>query len=74
VYRWDKQPVPVPATFTFSILNSFSEKSFVVDVNEKRMFGHAPGNSKVSPPPPQTLFNVTSRGIWGISHLVWKSL
>jgi hypothetical protein len=47
MYRWDKQPVPVAATFTFSILNSYSEKSFVVDVNEKRMFGHSPGNSKV---------------------------
>jgi len=46
LYRWDKQSTPVPATFTFAILNSLSEKSFVVDVNEKKMFGHAAGNSK----------------------------
>ena len=45
-FRWDKQLTPVPATFTFAILNSYSEKAFVVDVNERKMFGHAPGNSK----------------------------
>jgi len=46
LYRWDKQTTPVPATFTFAILNSLCEKSFVVDVHEKKMFGHAAGNSK----------------------------
>jgi len=46
LYRWDKQTTPVPATFTFALLNSFSEKAFVVDVNEKKMFGHSQGNSK----------------------------
>lgn len=46
LYRWDKQTTPVPATFTFAILNSLREKSFVVDVNEKKMFGHSAGNSK----------------------------
>lgn len=46
LYRWDKQTTPVPATFTFAILNSVSEKSFVVDVNERKMFGHSAGNSK----------------------------
>ena len=46
--RWDKQLTPVPATFTFAILNSYQEKAFVVDVNERKMFGHAPGNSKVA--------------------------
>lgn len=46
LYRWDKQPTPVPATFTFSLINSHKEKAFIVDVNEKKMFGHAPGNSK----------------------------
>jgi len=46
LYRWDKQSTPVPATFTFSLLNAFREKAFVVDVNEKKMFGHSPGNSK----------------------------
>ncbi|XP_023340387.1 protein roadkill [Eurytemora carolleeae] len=46
LYRWDKQLTPVPATFTFAILNSYQEKAFVVDVNERKMFGHAPGNSK----------------------------
>jgi len=46
LYRWDKQTTPVPATFTFALQNSCAEKSFVVDVNEKKMFGHAPGNSK----------------------------
>lgn len=46
LYRWDKQTTPVPATFTFAILNSLREKSFVVDVNEKKMFGHTTGNSK----------------------------
>ena len=28
--RWDKQTTPVPATFTFAILNSLAQKSFVV--------------------------------------------
>ena len=37
---------PVAATFKFSLLNSASEKSFVVDVSEKKMFGHSGGNSK----------------------------
>ena len=46
LYRWDKQPEPVAATFKFSLLNSANEKSFVVDVSEKKMFGHAAGNSK----------------------------
>jgi len=46
LYRWDKQTTPVPATFTFAILNSLEQKSFVVDVNEKKMFGHSAGNSK----------------------------
>jgi len=46
LYRWDKQTTPVPATFTFAILNSLAQKSFVVDVNEKKMFGHSAGNSK----------------------------
>lgn len=46
LYRWDKQPEPVAATFKFSLLNSNNEKSFVVDVSEKKMFGHAAGNSK----------------------------
>lgn len=46
LYRWDKQTTPVPATFTFALLNSYSEKAFVVDVNEKKMFGHSQGNSK----------------------------
>lgn len=46
LYRWDKQSTPVPATFTFALLNSYREKAFVVDVNEKKMFGHTPGNSK----------------------------
>lgn len=46
LYRWDKQATPVPATFTFSLLNTASEKCFVVDVNERKMFGHTPGNSK----------------------------
>ena len=45
-YRWDKQVEPVAATFKFSLLNSASEKSFVVDVSEKKMFGHSGGNSK----------------------------
>ena len=45
-FRWDKQPEPVAATFKFSLLNSAGEKSFVVDVAEKKMFGHAGGNSK----------------------------
>ena len=31
--RWDKQTTPVPATFTFAILNSLREKSFVVSQN-----------------------------------------
>merc|ERR1712038_667077 len=43
---WDKRPEPVAATFKFSLLNSAGEKSFVVDVAEKKMFGHAGGNSK----------------------------
>ena len=46
LYRWDKQQTPVPATFTFAIINAYKEKSFVVDVSEKKMFGHAPGNSR----------------------------
>ena len=46
LYRWDKQPDPVAATFKFSLLNSNNEKSFLVDVSEKKMFGHAAGNSK----------------------------
>lgn len=46
LYRWDKQTEPVAATFKFSLLNSSSEKSFVVDVSEKKMFGHSGGNSK----------------------------
>jgi len=46
LYRWDKQVEPVAATFKFSLLNSASEKSFVVDVSEKKMFGHSGGNSK----------------------------
>ena len=37
---------PVAATFKFSLLNTASEKSFVVDVAEKKMFGHSGGNSK----------------------------
>ena len=45
-FRWDKQTEPVAATFKFSLLNSSSEKSFVVDVSEKKMFGHSGGNSK----------------------------
>jgi len=46
LYRWDKQVEPVAATFKFSLLNSSGEKSFVVDVSEKKMFGHSGGNSK----------------------------
>jgi len=46
LYRWDKQTEPVAATFRFSLLNSAREKSFTVDVAEKKMFGHTAGNSK----------------------------
>lgn len=46
LYRWDKQIEPVAATFKFSLLNTAMEKSFVVDVAEKKMFGHSGGNSK----------------------------
>ena len=45
-FRWDKQIEPVAATFKFSLLNTALEKSFVVDVAEKKMFGHSGGNSK----------------------------
>ena len=36
LYRWDKQTEPVAATFRFSLLNSAREKSFTVDVAEKK--------------------------------------
>ena len=36
----------MPATFSFALLNTSREKAFVVDVNEKKMFGHSSGNSK----------------------------
>lgn len=66
LYRWDKQTQAVPATFTFAILNSLSEKSFVVDVNEKKMFGHSGGNSKSLGAPKFVSREELFQSTWGL--------
>jgi len=66
LYRWDKQAAPVPATFTFALLNTSSEKSFLVDVNEKKMFGHSPGNSKSLGAPKFVSRNDLFDSSWGL--------